>query len=490
MREYNFCEKTQAFEHQINAIVEISGDHNVALFDEPGLGKSKMVISALCDDMNNKIIEAALVVCKKTLIRTWENEIKKHTHLNSMVLTGNTVERKKNFVIFSHFYIINYESLIAEEELIEKLLKLKRFALILDESHRIKNPDSSITKTLVRVGSIAKKKIIITGTPVANKPEDIWSQFYFLDDGKLLGRDFIKFRKKYGIQISMGRQTINEDNLKELQENIRNFSIRRTKKAVSKDLEEKVFIKIKVGMEKTQKALYEELRDKLYIEVKNMEDEIIIDSAEGIFKKLLRLTQIASNPYLVDEGYKETPDKFRKLDDLVKEIIDRGEKVIVWTSFIKNIVILKTRYKNYGALQLYGKMKIEDRNKVVEWFQDDPDHRVLIANPSAAKEGLTLTAANNAIYVDRTFNLNDFLQSQDRIHRISQKKRCNIYILISKNTVDEYIDEILTKKDTIASFIHGDTTELELPKSLLTKEKLIEILGEYKNAKRFGNKRR
>jgi len=479
MKKYNFSHKTDSFEHQINVITSIKGNHHVALFDEQGLGKTKMVIAGLVEDIKNKLIDCVLVVCKKTLLKTWENEIEFHCHLRSVNLTGNLNERKKYFTTFAHFYLINYESLIQEEELISELLQLKQFAIVLDESHKIKNPDSKITKSIMRVKKYSKKNIIITGTPVANKPEDLWAQFYFLDNGKLLGNDFKNFKKEYGVNISMGKNKIKKDNLKKLQKKIKEFAIRRTKDVAAPDIPSKEFFEEFVELRGKQKKMYDSLKEKLYIEIKNMDGKIIQDESKNILKKLLRLTQIASNPLLIDLNYNEEPVKFKILDSLIKKIINRNEKVIVWTSFVGNIILLKKRYRKYNSLTLFGQMKIKDRNKVVKWFQEDPDYKVLIANPSAAKEGLTLTAANNAIYLDRTFNVVDYLQSQDRIHRISQKKQSNIFLIIAKNTVDEYIEELLMKKQEIARLIQGDIDDINYPKPLLTKDSLLNILGEY-----------
>lgn len=168
-----------------------------------------------------------------------------------------------------------------------------------------------------------------------------------------------------------------------------------------------------------------------------------------------------------------------RMSGLEPSLPEKDEKVIIWSSFVDNITTLKNRYKKYNSLTIYGKMTIDERNKSIKWFQEDPDYKVLIANPAAAKEGLTLTAANNAIYLDRTFNLVDYLQSQDRIHRISQKKECNIFIIIAKDTVDEYVDELLTKKNEIAKLIQGDIDHITFPQDLLTKEKLLSILGEF-----------
>jgi len=108
--------------------------------------------------------------------------------------------------------------------------------------------------------------------------------------------------------------------------------------------------------------------------------------------------------------------------------------------------------------------------------EEIPD-KILIANPAAAKEGLTLTSANNAIYLDRNFKMDDYLQSQDRIHRISQTKKCHIIKLIARNTIDEYIDEILEKKELIAKYALGDSNNLNMKRPGLSKEDLLEILG-------------
>jgi len=476
--KYNFDAKTTPFPHQIDAINFLKGLKNAALFDEQGLGKSKVVIDTLCNDIKNKIIDGALIVCKKSLIDTWKSEIENHSYLHSTILSGEQYQRKRFFATFSHFYIINYETVIQEKRLLSKLLNIRKFAMVLDESHKIKNPGSIVCKTIFDLKDLPIKKIIITGTPVANKPEDLWSQFYFLDGGKLLGESYDEFKRKYGIKISKNKSMINKRNLAELRDKINTVSIRRTKDKAGLELPEKVYLDIFVDLKGKQKEMYEHLKNDLYIEVNNLDGQTVIDISENLLKKLLRLTQIASNPYLIDKEYRDDPAKFIKLDSLVKEIIKKGEKVIVWSSFVENIDILAYRYRDYKALKIHGDINIVDRNKAVNWFQKDEDYRILIANPAAAREGLTLTAANNAIYVDRSFNMVDYLQSQDRIHRISQKRKCNIIKLIAKGTVDEYIESIIFKKHEVAKFIQGDSNKIELESKNLTKEEIMEMLGE------------
>ncbi len=473
---FDFESKTKPLSHQIEAIEYVRGHENVALFDEQGLGKSKIVIDALSQNFKEKSIDGALIVCKKTLLYTWKNEIEKHSYLFAVVLDGTKRQRGRILITYGHFYIVNYESLIQEIELITLLLKHKRFALVLDESQRIKNPESKTANAVLSLRTLAAKKIIITGTPIANRPEDIWSQFFFLDGGVLLGNNFGDFKKQYKVELK-GTQDLSlfEENLKSLREKIVSFSIRRTKDVL--ELPEKVFEDIPVEFSPKQRIVYDKVRNELYYEISNTDGNKVEEEIENYLVKLLRLTQIASNPGLLDIGYDEEPGKFKVLDRIVRDVIERNEKVIIWTSFVGNIRVLRNRFKELGSQMLFGEIPIVERNVIVKKFMDDENCKVLIANPAAAKEGLTLTSANNAVYLDRSFKMDDYLQSQDRIHRISQTKRCRIMKLIALGSVDEYTDEILEKKELIAKYALGDTERIASKRSYLTKEDLLKILG-------------
>ncbi|HJH27813.1 MAG TPA: helicase [Methanophagales archaeon] len=474
--KFDYSPKTTPLSHQIEAIEYIKKHDIVPLFDEQGLGKSKMVIDALCSNIESKEINGALIVCKKTLIDTWKNEIQKHSHLFPVVLSGTKRQRGRSFLTYGHFYIVNYESLVREIELIKLILKNKNFAIVLDESQRIKNPAAMITKAILSLNNLAKKKIIITGTPIANRPEDIWSQFYFLDGGKSFGYDYYEFKKKYDLKLK-GEESLKnyEKDLLELRKKIDKLSIRRTKNIL--ELPEKKYWDVFVDLSKNQQEIYDTVKSELYYEIKNKGGERIIDEIENYLVKLLRLTQIASNPTLIVEDYDEIPSKFLKLDEIVNNIVENEEKAIIWTSFRKNIRALRRRYNDLGALMIFGDIPIEERNNVVVKFMSMSKYKILIANPAAAKEGLTLTSANNAIYLDRNFKMDDYLQSQDRIHRISQTKKCNIIKLIARNTIDEYTDEILEKKELVAKYALGDSNNLDMKRQCLSKEDLLNILG-------------
>ncbi len=473
---FNYSPKTKPFSHQVEAIEYITDKVNIPLFDEQGLGKTKIVIEALCNNMSQGIIDGALIICKKSLIGNWKDEIEAHSHLKNIVLRGTDNEKGLKFMGYSHFYIINYESVIGEVERLKMFLKIKKMAIVLDESHKIKNPNAKTTKAILDLKNFAKKRIIITGTPIANKPLDLWAQFYFLDNGNLLGEDYKKFEKLYSINFKENGLQEQKDRFNNLRQIILSNSIRRLKEDVL-ELPEKIYIDKYVQLGGQQKNIYDQLKKELYIEITTMNGEKIIDESEELLKKLLRLAQIASNPFLVDKAYNETPAKFPLLDILIEDIVKQKEKVIVWSCFVDNIRILYKRYKKFGSLMLYGDIPIEKRNEIVKQFKNSNEFMVLIANPAAAREGLTLTSANNAIYLDRNFNLVDYLQSQDRIHRISQTKECKIYKIIAENTIDEYIDEIIYKKNKLAEYVQGDTDDIRDSKQYLSKEEILNILG-------------
>jgi SWI/SNF-related matrix-associated actin-dependent regulator of chromatin subfamily A-like protein 1 len=478
---FDFSAKTKPFTHQVEAIDYVNKRDAVALFDEQGLGKTKIVIEAISKGIAEGRIDGALIVCRKTLIANWQEEINTHSNLKSIVLRGTNKEKGINYMGFAHFNLINYESIQGELERLTMFLRVRKLAMVLDESHAIKNPKSKSAIALFKLAEYSVKRIIISGTPVANRPEDIWSQFYFLDKGNLLGDTFESFKKRYEVDMKSTETFLNNEKLDSLREIITSNSIRRKKNDVL-ELPEKIFYDQFVQLTGRQELMYNQLNDQLYLEVQTFDGSIKIDQSDDLLKKLLRLVQLSSNPKLIDESYVETPAKFLLLDQLVRDIVANDEKVIIWSCFVENIKSLKKRYAEFGALTIFGELNIDQRNDNVRLFKTQPDKKVLIANPAAAKEGLTLTVANNAIYLDRNFNLVDYLQSQDRIHRISQTKICKVIKLIATGTIDEFIDEILSRKHYVANFLQGGKDDVQFSPDI-TKDELLSYLSPEKHVK-------
>jgi SWI/SNF-related matrix-associated actin-dependent regulator 1 of chromatin subfamily A len=426
-----------------------------ALFDEQGLGKSKQLIDAVAQDIASGTIDAALIVCPNTLKSTWGEEIERHCRLRYAVFGAGRKARRETFrSMKASFYVINYEAVAAELVSLKAFLRFKRMALVLDESHRIKTPTAKVTKAVLALRCEAAKRIIMTGTPVANKPEDLWAQLFFLDDGERLGPTFEAFKGRYGPN-SAGYRSIED-----LRDHLSSISIRREKEGTI-PLPPKTVSRIAVRLAGRQLRMYEQLRLELALWVRPLAGEEVLAQAENILSRMVRLAQIASNPGLLDTRYDEVPAKFEALDRLMPSYLaESAGKVIVWTSFIQNIPALVLRYPELRPATIYGEMDNESRDRAIAAFKRDPKTRLLIANPAAAREGLTLTEARTAIYLDRTFNLVDFLQSQDRIHRMSQTGACEIVLLIAENTIDEFVDYSLAQKHRLAKYTQADTDHI------------------------------
>ncbi len=304
----------------------------------------------------------------------------------------------------------------------------------------------------------------MTGTPVANRPYDIWAQVFFLDKGKALGDDFNEFKRNADLSNKLAddidARMDFEDTVGGIYPKLSSFSVRETKNSCGIELPAKRYERVEAQFEKKQKSMYDQILQDLSIEV-NKNGEAVLDDDTAALKRLLRFNQVASNPRLIDDLYDEESGKERELDKLLNEIMSRDEKCIVWSCYIENIDYLAKKYKDYCPRRIHGKMTIEDRNKSVQLFKEDPACKILFATPQAAKEGLTLTVANNAIFYDRTFNLDDYLQAQDRIHRISQKRECTIYNLVIEDSIDKWIDALLSAKQYAAFLAQGDINKSE-----------------------------
>lgn len=459
--------------HQETGIQFLRDRDAAALFDEQGLGKSRQLIGAITQNIDDAVLDGALIICPNTIKTTWGEEIERYSNLKYAIFGAGRKARRTAFrSLRAAFYVINYEAVAAELPSLRALLRFKRMALVLDESHRIKTPTARVTRAVHALRNDAAKRFIMSGTPVANKPEDLWSQYFFLDDGTSLGLSFETFRNRFC--TSSGGYT----RVDELRSRIALLSLRREKEGTVQ-LPPKTFIRVAVDLTGEQLRMYNEMRTQLALWIRDLSGDEILARADNILTRLVRLAQLASNPGLIDKHYAEKPAKFAALDTLLSEYLkDASEKAIIWTSFVDNILTLRKRFSGFHPVCLWGEMDGHSRDVAVNAFKRDPNVRLLIANPAAAREGLTLTQARTAIYVDRTFNLVDFLQSQDRIHRLSQARECHIVLLTAHGTIDEFIDFSLGQKQRLARYTQGDSDEISRADLALQKPDLLRALIE------------
>lgn len=462
---FDYSAKFDAFKYQTEAVEAIKDLEYGAIFHEQGLGKTKIAIDILLYWLQNSI-DTVIIVTKKTLVYNWLSEFKNHTSLRPDILSS---KKGDNFFVFNsptRLIVTNFETISGEKDRLKLFLQTRNIGIIIDESTKIKNPDSKLTKDFFELSPFFKRRVIMTGTPVANRPYDIWAQVFFLDQGKSLGKDFKAFKTQCDLSNDLGYNDVKvasfERSVSSIFEKIRPFSVRETKNSGIITLPNKHVHTITVPFEERQLQMYDTVREEMQISVVKGNNTILDESPEAI-KRLLRLVQIASSPSLLDDSYNSISAKEAKLDELIYRIIENKESVIVWSIFTENIDRLTKKYKSLGSVKITGKMDMDSRDHSVNAFKSG-DARILFATPQSAKEGLTLTNANHAIFFDRGFNLDDYLQAQDRIHRLSQKKDCHIYNLIVENSIDEWIDVLLYAKQQAAFLAQGDTTISEYHK--------------------------
>ena len=454
----NLTAKLTAFPYQHEAFLAIKDKPYAAIFHEQGLGKTKIAIDLLLYWLDKRDIDTVMIVTKKTLVANWVGEFDTHTNLRPKVL--DTKKKSNYFVLNSAARVIvtNFETISTEQDRLQLFLKTRNVAIIIDESTKIKNPESKLTQDFFAISALFKIKVIMTGTPVANRPYDIWAQIYFLDEGNSLGTNFAEFKAmcdlSNDLQEDESKRMIFEDSVAGIYNKIKDFSVRETKNSGIITLPSKIYHAVTVGFEQKQFEMYEALRKEMVLTLTRGDETILDDSTETI-KRLLRLVQITSNPKLIDESYVGDSAKEKLLDQLIERIISQDEMVIVWSIYTGNIDMFCKKYAKYGAVKITGKMAVEERNKSVAAFKSGKA-KLLFATPQSAKEGLTLTIANNAIFYDRGFNLDDYLQAQDRIHRISQKRDCHIYNLMVEDSIDIWIDYLLKAKQRAAFLAQGD----------------------------------
>lgn len=459
IHEPKFSVLYEAFPYQKEAFEAIKDLPYSAIFHEQGLGKTKIAVDLIAYWLEDCEIDTVLVVTKKQLIANWERELFQHLGIRPAKLDSNP---SKNYYVLTstaRIIVTNFETVVSEHDRLSLFLDTRSVAIIIDESAKIKNPDTKISQTLFELSPQFSIKCIMTGTPIANRPYDIWSQIFFLDNGKSLGANFEDFKKNVDLTNDLasdeGKRKVFSEAVGSIFEKISTFSVRETKdSSLTIELPSKTIHDIAVDPEDLQNIMYEQVRHDMCIVVQQG-DESIFDDSSSSLKRMGRLLEIASSPRIIDDSYDRISGKEKKLDDLIKDIVSRGEKCIVWSSFIKNVDEFCSKYQQYNSVKIHGGMNMESRNRSVEEFQNG-DASILFATPQAAKEGLTLTAANNAIFYDRGFNLDDYLQAQDRIHRISQTRDCHIFNLILRDSIDVWISKLLSAKRNAALLGQGD----------------------------------
>ncbi len=316
-------------------------------------------------------------------------------------------------------------------------------AVVLDEGQFIKNPRSQVA---VAARSLrARRRVVLTGTPIENRLADLWSLFAFAQPGLL------------GEQASFRRQYPETDPaaLTRLHRRVRHFLLRRTKAQAAPDLPARTEDEIVVELEGEQRRLYDAELKRARAHLLGVETKSALDAVRfHVLASLLRLRQICCHPALIDGAHAGLPSaKLDALMERIEELAEEGHQVLVFSQFVEMLQIIRGRLEkeNIGHLILTG--ATENRSELVDTFQTDPTKTVFLLSLKAAGFGLNLTAASYAILFDPWWNPAAEAQAIDRIHRIGQTKPVIAYRLLAENTVEEKIRLLQREKAALANAV-------------------------------------
>lgn len=441
--------------HQRIAAEFLAARDGALLCDEQGLGKTLSALAAFGLCVERGLADRLVVVCPNSLKAMWAREVASRFPTWQVSLAeGTKPHRRRAFGTEALVYLTNYEAVRSDKADLRLLLGRARSVLVCDESHAAKNPDSQTLRALEFVRGAAAKAWIMSGTPVTNHLTDCYAQVTLADQGRLLGSR-AAFESVYG-------QRDDAAAAQELQGRLAPILLRRTKDDVL-DLPTRTFEDRAVDLVGRQAAMYESVRHGIFDDVSKMSDEDFHMNSATILTRLLRLSQIASNPRLVDPGYSDTPAKFLELDALLEDlVVENNRKVVLWSYYVDNLREFLVRYDRYGPVAIYGEIPLPERQAAVERFQQDESVRLFIGNPQAAGTGLTLTAAHHAIYETVTWRYDLYAQSLDRVHRIGQDKNVTYHRILAEGTIDEAIAASLERKGDLAAGVLGDHADPKL----------------------------
>jgi SNF2 family DNA or RNA helicase len=457
------------------------------LADDAGLGKTWQVGNAIEAMKKQGRVKHGIVLVKASLLYNWRKELHMHTHERAVVVAGTQKKRHKLYsdLILKDdwtFMIMSYETYREDTMNVQWLDNMRKLDFcIMDEAHKIKNSQSELGDKIHAVPFTYR--YVLTATPLPNSPLEA---FNYLKFGKVLPEEidwWIAFKNHFAIWGgSMNREVLAYQNIKELKSMIQENMLRRLKKDKLKDLPAATFKTIPIPMLPAQRKLYDAVVKEIMADLK----DTALTKIPSALTKLLRLQQVTDSPALIgDEKTKSA--KLDALDDLLDELIDSGEKkVIVFSRFREMTEVLKERYARYnpaiihGDVDANGKSELaatrhlrnthpeyttldseqrrrlidaftqSERQQMVAKFQEDDSCRLFIGCAPACREGLTLTAATHVVFLDCEWSPAYVEQAFSRAHRIGQKDAVTVYYLVCEETIDEYVQDVLERKDALA----------------------------------------
>lgn len=439
------------FEYQKEGVKFLSAKNGRAILgDEMGLGKTIQALGYI--KITN--ITPVLIICPASLKINWQIEIEKWLGKESYIINGKKAKVPKNTGIT----IINYDILKEyQDQIIDYGFKL----LVADESHYVKDGKTQRTKAFQKIAKNIEKIIAITGTPVMNRPIELFTILQTIDPKMWNNRFYFGMRYCGGYFNKYEYIFNGASNINELHDYLQPYMIRRLKKDVLKDLPEKIRSFIPIELDPKDMQIYKKLELEI-VELLQNGEKRIVKFFETYHKIMLQLYEM----------------KRSIIFDWIDCFIESGKKLVLFATHKKIISDLFEKYEN-NSVKIDGSVSSIDRQKSVESFQKDEKIKIFIGNIQAAGIGITLTAADSVFFLELPLTPSALFQAEDRLHRIGQKNAVTSYFLIVRNTLEELFLNLLVKKEKVVKQILDGEKSLD-DQDLLSE--LFDIIRRQTNA--------
>lgn len=429
--------------------------HGALLADEMGLGKTIQTIAAICH-FNQISSTPTLVVAPTSLLGNWMRELGHFApKLKALLFHGANRDEKRDLVGKADVIVTSYSTLVRD---LAFHLQSNYRLVVADEASLLRNPEADASKAMCKIP--AEARLALSGTPVENRPQDLWSIFRFVAPGYLGER--ADFKERYEVE-SHGDSAARRGTLERLRIRISPFFLRRTKGEVASDLPDKIEIDEWLDLNENQAALYRGMaRAGLAEHERIQEKQGEKASAMHLLTLLLRLRQICVDPALLNLEAEKCPPsaKIERLLEILQERQESRSKTLVFSQFSKNLQLIETRISDRCGRVFRLDGATRNRQELVDKFQAEPGAAVFLISLKAGGYGLNLTAADTVVHLDPWWNPAVEAQATDRAHRIGQTCPVTVYRLLSRDTVEERVRRMQERKRAIVAATTDEAAEI------------------------------
>jgi SNF2 family DNA or RNA helicase len=437
------------------------------LADDMGLGKTiQMSIAMRLAYEQSGQKNHSLIIAPRSVVTHWHREIDR-VFPSARIYDYHGPRRTQRAFNRQepHFFITTYATSVND---IDILRTVPFFFVILDEGTSIKNPETRRAKAVKQLNS--GHRFVLSGTPIENRPAELWSILDFLMRGHL--GTYGGFISRFENPIMKGEAASAEF----LSKRIRPFILRRMKEQVAKDLPEKINMNESCGLTEEQKSLYGQLQDLHVTPIRrSLERGEYVSYTTSILPIITKLKQVCDHPALLTGKKEPLLGRSEKFDFVIKKlqrIIGNEESVVIFTHFLGTLDLFEQHLQQQQLSYIRIDGSTTNRQQLIDRF-NNREMSVALCSIMAAGHGINLIAANHVIHVDRWWNPAVEDQATDRVHRIGQVKTVYVHRIITDGTLEEKIDLLIEKKRGISDKVIGAATQGELK---WTREELLEIL--------------